>query len=412
MVDRRSGHSAAGSAVLRVSLICAALALPGAAQASSMADEDPWTIHFDLSFDQSKAAFQPLIDADKGPLMITEVEVNGHRLAAALDTGAEFTIIDSAVARQIGLSMGAPFETGALGGKIQVFRADINKLVAGGFTRTGGWVGVTDLSAFEQTSPQHFSMIIGADFLSQVALAVDRDSQSLAFLHSGTRPRSGFATAPLHVSQPGSHFSIPLSINGRRIEVRIDTGSDGDLTLVGSHWTELVPADAQTTDLVSIGAGGGLYLQTVARLHSASLAGLPIGDALADRADDHSATRTDGVVGMGVLSRFNLFLDAHAGVIAVSRPQKPPKPSEHTMVGIQGLTGDDGLQVVHVMAHSPAQEAGIKDGDRICTVDGERISAAWKGTPKGRWMLGPAGKTVSLGRCDGGTVQVTLRQFY
>jgi C-terminal processing protease CtpA/Prc len=98
--------------------------------------------------------------------------------------------------------------------------------------------------------------------------------------------------------------------------------------------------------------------------------------------------------------------------MAIAGAQKPYADEPKTMVGIQGRTTDQGLQIIHVMAHSPAQEAGLRDGDRICTVDGERISAAWKGTPEGKWMLGPAGKIVTLGRCGGGAVEVTLRPFY
>jgi len=392
-------------------LFIAAAGIAQAAQASSAADKDSWTIRYHLSFDR-KVAFQPLIAADKGPLLVTEVELNGRRVPALLDTGCEFTIVDSALAKELGLHLGVPFDAGAYGGKIHVIRADIDKLVAGGITRTGGWVGVADLSAFDAASPQHFSIILGADFLSQVAVEVDRDSQSIAFLRSGTRPGAGFKTMPLRLSQPGNHFSIPVSVGGRPIDMSIDTGSDGDLTLVDPNWAALVPADAATTDSASLGAGGGLYLQTIARLHSAAIAGLPVGDAFAYRAADHSATRSEGIVGMGVLSRFDLFLDAHARVMAIAPTQNPAKPTDPTMVGIQGETTDDGLQVIHVMAHSPAEEAGLKDGERICTVDGEKITTAWKGTPKGKWMLGPAGKVVTLGRCGGGTVQVTLRPFY
>jgi C-terminal processing protease CtpA/Prc len=82
------------------------------------------------------------------------------------------------------------------------------------------------------------------------------------------------------------------------------------------------------------------------------------------------------------------------------------------MVGIQGPPTDDGITIMHVMAHSPAEAAGLKMGDRICAVDGETIRAAWYGDPKHEWMAGPEGKTVVLGRCGGGTVRVTLRKFY
>jgi predicted aspartyl protease len=399
------------SRIVHAQLLLAAAWLPQAVSAADLAGP-PSTVTFQLSFDKSKIAPQPILDADEGSYLVTEIELNGHRLPALLDTGSEITIVDPAVAKESGLTTRDQFDAIAVGGKkFHVLRADGARLAAGAFTRTGGWVGVADLSALEEMIPQHFSMILGADFLAQVALEVNRDAGSVTFLRSGTRPGGAFMTAPLGVSQPGNYFIIPLFIDRHPMDVRIDSGADDDVTIVASQWPQLVPPSAKTTDLALLGAGG-IVVEPFVRLDSAAIGRVPVGGIEVTGTPDGVDTRSQGVIGMGVLSRFNLFLDARAGVIGLARTQKPAKRVEATMVGIQGHTTDQGLEIIHVMAHSPAQQAGLKDGDRICTVDGEQISPAWKGTPKGRWMLGPAGRVVTLGRCGGGSVEVTLRPFY
>jgi predicted aspartyl protease len=409
MIDRRVLRGSVSRLIQGLSFV-AAVWLPQEARAADLPGP-PSSLDFRLQFDQAKVAPQPIVESDKGPYLVTEVELNGHRLPALLDTGSEFTLVDSSVAQQVGLKPTETFNAGAWGGTIRVSVAEIDSLAVGAFTRKGGWIGVSDLGQVRQLVPQHFSVLLGADFLTQVAVETDRDSGSVTFLPSGVRPSDVFTTVPLGISEPGNHFVIPLRVNGHGIDVRIDTGADGELSLVNSKWPELVPTNAPTTDLAQVGAGG-LYLETIAQLNSATIGNLPIGQSIADRIPDGGATRTDGVIGMGALSRLNFILDARGGTMAVARAQKPYAPADKTMVGIQGRATDQGLEVIHVMAHSPAQEAGLKDGDRICTVDGEQISPAWKGTPKGRWMLGPAGRVVTLGRCGGGSVEVTLRPFY
>lgn len=410
MIHRRNMWVRVSRLVQALSLL-AAVWLPQTVEAAESASP-PSTMTFRLSFDKSKVAPQPIVDADKGAFLVTEIELNGHRLPALLDTGSEVTIVDPAVAKEIGLKTHEQFDATAAGGKkFNTLRADSPRIVAGAFTRTGGWVGVADLSELEELAPQHFSVVLGADFLAQVALEVNRDAGTITFLPSGTRPGGAFTTAPLGVSQPGNHFVIPLYVDGHPMDVTIDSGADDDMTIVKSQWPQVVPSNAKTTDLAQLGVGG-IVVEPFVRLNSATIGNLPVGEIETTGTPDGVDTRFQGVIGMGVLSRFNLFLDARAGIIGLARTREPAKRSEATMVGIQGHTTDQGLEVIHVMAHSPAQEAGLKDGERICTVDGERITPAWRGTPKDKWWLGPAGKVVTLGRCGGGTVQVTLRPFY
>jgi predicted aspartyl protease len=368
-------------------------------------DQIPPIIHFKFYFDRSKMGPQPIIGADKGPLLVTEVEVNGHWLPAVLDTGTELSTIDSSVAKDIGLKIGKASDIGTMGGAAQVSVAYVDEIAAGGFVRRGGWISVSDLSAVDGVFAQHFSMLLGAEFLAQVALEVDRDKETVTFLPSGTHLSGVWTKVPLHLRQPGNHYYVRVSVNGRPLDVRVDTGGDDELRLGESQWAHVVPASARTTDLAAV-ALGGMYVEPIARVQGAAIGGVPIGDVITTNPATGLDSKSDGALGMGILSRFNLLLDPHHRVFAIAKPQKPRPPRVETLTGIQGPLTDDGLNVVHVMAKSPAAAAGLKDGDKICTVDGIQIRLAK------RWEDGPAGKTVILGRCGGGTVSLTLRQFY
>jgi predicted aspartyl protease len=392
--------------------VCAALVSPRAAQAAPEANPaPPITFHFDLKLDASRIAPQPLIEPDKGLYLVAEVELNGHRLPALLDTGAEFTLVDSSMAKEIGLKVEAPFETNAIGGKTQIGRADIDKLVIGPFTRSGGWIGVGDLTPIRAYARQPAAMIIGADLLAHIAFGVSHDKGTIIFLPTGVHLSGTYAAVQLRISQPGNHVLMELGANGHPVTVAVDTGSDDELVLAQPKWAEIIPASARTTTRAGWGLGG-VISDTISRIQQVKLGNESADDVIAVRTSAVPGADVDGVVGMGLLSRWDVFMDAQAGVMALTKPSKAAPPRRETMVGIQGPPTDAGIQVFHVMANSPAEAAGLKTGDRICTVDGQAVKAAWEGTPKNDWMLGPEGKTVVLGRCGGGEVKVTLRRFY
>ena len=61
-------------------------------------------------------------------------------------------------------------------------------------------------------------------------------------------------------------------------------------------------------------------------------------------------------------------------------------------------------------AAGPGAAAGLKAGDEIVAVDGQKIDAAYYERPD--WTSFAAGRPVSLERADGSRVTVTLRDYY
>jgi predicted aspartyl protease len=345
-------------------------------------------------------------------MIVVEAALNGHKLPALIDTGAEVSIIDAPTARELGLSTNGTYEITALDGrKTQGLKAPIHTLVIGGLTRFGGRVVVADLSGIKRVARQPFAMVVGADVLSKIALAVNWDGHSVIVMPSNVHLTGSGWIAPLHLQAPDI-LTTEMLLNGHPATVRVDTGADDEVILRDTKWGQIVPDTERVTSLAAVGAAG-VFVQPMVRLDDAKMSEESIGDVIATRVPGTGIPGTlDGVLGMGILSRFNLFLNPNAGIMVLTRPKKAAPPRGETMVGIQGPPTDQGIAILHIMAHSPAEAAGLKEGDRICTVDGEKVSAAWVGTPKNDWMTGPEGKTVVLGRCGGGTIRLTLRRFY
>ncbi|QDU63937.1 putative CtpA-like serine protease [Planctomycetes bacterium Pan216] len=69
-------------------------------------------------------------------------------------------------------------------------------------------------------------------------------------------------------------------------------------------------------------------------------------------------------------------------------------------LGIEVKGCDEGLRIVSVLADSPAEEAGLKDGDTILVVDDERL-AGRSAEEAANFLQGPKGSRVRLSVRDG-----------
>jgi len=107
----------------------------------------------------------------------------------------------------------------------------------------------------------------------------------------------------------------------------------------------------------------------------------------------------EAVVGMGLLSRFNLVFDYPARRLFITPNRSFSAPFEHEMTGA-GLRKGKGawLEVVRLHPGSPAAEAGLKPGDKVIRIDGRRA------VEYDAWDLRP------LLRRNGATVRFTVRR--
>jgi hypothetical protein len=350
------------------------------------------------------------MSAQPQALIIVPITIDGEAAHAMVDTGAPDVIVDRALALRHRLKLRPSHGLRAVGGTmLPIETTTMPSLAIGNARRDGDAVEVGDLGGFARGMGEDIQAIVGASFLAHYAIDLDFDGQRMRLRPSGAPPPAGEA-APLSFRQAGNRYLTQVAVGATQVDpVLIDTGDNNQFAVPQALWADLPPGHA--TDIGSIDVAGKARFADYRRLD-----GIRLGAATLDKvgtlldptgidAPDHAR------LGLGLLRRFNLFLDPGAGRMVLS-PRATPEPLSITMTGIQGPFTDTGQQVFHVMKNSPAAQAGLHDGDRICTVDGDRVQASWKGTTKAAWGWAPAGKRVSLGLCDGRTVALTLAEFY
>lgn len=346
-------------------------------------------------------------------LIVIPVELNGQVEQAIVDTGAPYMMIDTARARELGLALTRWGPGQALGGKAEFWIAPVRSKAIGGFSQAGGQIVVGDLSALRPATPQRFTMIVGAEFLKQVAVQIDFDHNRVRFLPIGFR-LPGASVLPLAIEVAGDRFVTHVTIDRQMIDrAAIDLGDNAALAIDPGIFAAL-PTGERVTDVMSAGMGGRFVSDRFHATHVAlgdrSLHDIQT-DVTSEILPDARGPPSRARIGLALLRNFNLVIDARAGHVELARRLRPPPPATVSTSGVQGIYADDGLTVAHAMRGSPAALAGIKDGDRICRVDGKTVDASWDRGQR-LWSIGPAGTRVALSMCDGRELSITLARFY
>ena len=115
----------------------------------------------------------------------------------------------------------------------------------------------------------------------------------------------------------------------------------------------------------------------------------------------------NGRIGNGLLRRFHVLIDAHAGRIVLSPNGEAIAPPVRSTSGLLVERGRDRMTVIHVMRASPAAVAGWRDGDQICRIDGRAVDRSTASD----WQVGTPGRIVRLTLCSGEARALTLRSF-
>lgn len=392
---------------MRFLWLALSMLLPAAAQAPTA----PARVSLSPDTDQRWIAF----DLTPGNQIRFAMQVDGKPATAILDTGVSFSVASRQFVRSAALpSADAPGRAAAIGGVIPLRWASVDTIALGGLERRGGRLVVVDLAPVANGSAAGVDVLLGSDVLSCCALDIDYDARRFRLLPSGRLPFAG-SSVPLRIGPTTQVYIGEITLGGRRIApLIVDTGDGSAVTLSQSAWARSGVKSARMTSAIAFGLGGAIETD-VAILPHVTLGGRsePNVEVRVEAAGGFSdQTGTAGRIGSGLLQRYRVLLDPRAGhmVIAPGRlaGQMPIRSTSGLLIG-----HDRGrLRVLHVMRGGPAAAAGWKDGELICTVDGNAVPPDAKGSIDTRWSAGEPGRTVALGMCDGGERRLTLRSFY
>jgi hypothetical protein len=333
--------------------------------------------------------------------------LNGTPVDAILDTGVSATAVSRPFAARLGLKSSVAGEADAIGGRVSLAWAPAGTLAMGGLTRTGGRIAVTDLHAIATGDTSPIDMLIGADLLSCCALEIDYDGNRFRLLPSGRMPFRG-TTAPLFLSRETNVYLSEATLGAQRLRPMIvDTGDGSAFTVSRAGWLASGIRPAATTTGMAYGLGGPVLSQIaiVRQLRVGAQAAREVEVRIEGEGGFSARKGTAGRIGAGFLQRYRVLLDPGAGRMVFAPGATADRSPVRSTSGLLLAQEAGRLRVLHVMRGGPAEDAGWKDGELICRVDGAPLVDAG-------WAAGAPGRTVRIGMCDGSERMLGLRLFY
>lgn len=200
-----------------------------------------WLLREKVLWPQPRPAFDPEIGGSGWlPLArdllvpVVEAQVNGERVRALIDSGAQATVVDRALAERLKLTdaLSVPIVAFGVSGAPQTGRGATLQVTLGGLTLAGLRAAALDLAPLAPLRGEGppLGLVIGQDVLRTVILDLDlpRDRASLQAPDAHT-PAPG--SEAVSARTRGKELYTNVTLEGVAMEVAVDTGLSSALAL-------------------------------------------------------------------------------------------------------------------------------------------------------------------------------------
>lgn len=313
----------------------------------------------------------------KGEHIYLDGEVNGNPVIILLDSGAGATVLDSTLAADLGLESTGNLPARGIGGTREFSFVMVPSYYAAGALVSGQTLAVMPLSKeFYPSTGEMIDLILGYDFLSRFVTRIDYGSETITLFDP-----DGFTIHNDEISIIPAERSMSLLSVEAVLEdsvpviLLLDTGAGGNIHLTPSFFEDhpefLNDRPSFETEIQGVGGEENISAFRVSKI---TLGDYTVPGGLCSSFSGGDVfSQYDGILGTGVLCRFILYLD-----YAQSRIMLEPSsifeeglPESLTGMGIE--IEDNCLIVSKIIPGSPAEKAGIIEGDVLLEINGEPV---------------------------------------
>jgi Aspartyl protease/PDZ domain len=356
------------------------------------------------------------------PLVPVRVDGRGP-YAFLLDNGSSYDVVDSAVAKELGLTV-TPFEAqrGAGEGTIESGTADDVVFGLNGAEFPAGRIVVMPLSeAIGPGGGRRVDGLLGYPFFSLQAVELCYDGSEVEVYDRSPRGWPG-VRIPIEIDHEHALTDATLELrDGRRVTGRfmLDTAFRNAIMLTRPFAEEHAIADSfPRARSVTTGWGiGGPMRDVVGRAIALELGSLrfeqPIVTCSTARAGVLSEASFAGIIGGELLRRCHTLIDYRRREVVLEPSNAWDEPHELDQSGLYLIAEgtDFGRFVVHdVIPDSPAANVGIAPGDELLEIAGHDLRSLQLEELRALLRAGP-GTTYLLRFERAGEVRLTLRRL-
>ncbi len=341
------------------------------------------------------------------------VSINGKaKKWFILDTGAEMGVINKSVAEELGLTMSGDME-GRGGGEQSISVSLVSDLTleVSGATVTGQTLAAVALDALEPKIGRRMEGILGSEFFHRFVVQIDYENKLLHLYDPATfRYEGSEQPIPIILESNLPMINIAFQVNGCKKSVGkflMDTGANSAIDISSPK----VEADSLAQCASRVYAGnisygvGGASKQLATRTDILEFGGhaVPslIGSLMQDKSGAGASKDRDGLIGGDLFKHFTITFD-YTGRRLWLKPNG--QFNEIPQLDMSGMKFEahgksfDTIVVAVVISGSVAEQAGIKPGDQIVSVDGRTVEGMTLEDVKAKFRIANPGLKVEYMR--------------
>ncbi|KXX68343.1 aspartyl protease family protein [Flammeovirga sp. SJP92] len=354
-----------------------------------------------LAFIQEKHNFTQIKFKLVNNLVVIPVSINGSdTLNFILDSGASYIILcDPAFAEQLNLDPRRTREVDINGmgteGPLQAFHSWGNKVNIKGVEGFNQDIIYPNQDIFKLTDNMGMLIhgLIGSTVFQHFVVSIDYKRKVLTlyqkdFYYAKRREKlkKRYECIPLTVRKNRAYIETALLTSEmnktHKVSLLVDTGASHALSIFESKHHNLKASVKAIRDHLGVGISGDLYGK-VNRLEKLSLGSFTLEDPIVKYPDFESlglkvidSTR-HGSVGAEVLRRFTVIFDYEKEELLIRKNTDFNDDFLYNYLGLDFVTPYPGLpffRISQIRDESPADKAGIQQGDRIIKVNGQSVA--------------------------------------
>jgi PDZ domain/Aspartyl protease len=293
-----------------------------------------------------------------------------------LDTGSGGISLDSATSSRMNLKTELSEKTiRGIAGIRQVYFAYDQQLHLPGLSVDSLDFHINDYEVLTSAYGEKIDGIIGFSFLSRYIVKVNYDSSKIQVYTHGTikYPRGGFLLRPLLVTIPIMQGNLRdnNTVNSR---FYFDTGAGMCLLLSADFVSDSIFIKPKrkwfATQAEGLGGKAPMKQGVIKQVQIGPYRFRNVPTYIFD--DEYNVTSypyLGGLIGNDLLRRFNLIINYEHRDIYMTPNSHFKEGFDYSYTGLGMYVVDGEIQVVDVMAESPAEQAGFKPGDIIMAVE-------------------------------------------